>query len=161
MQNAKDSFYIALRDRLATLNPSRTVLIRGTVRPGILVEEAEAPYAQLPNDVYILRWSTAGLDAKLPISMVAQNCDILYQTCGTEAYGGLDRGRALSTMDSEVASLLLPNTTKKYNYLTTAPTAMLSSVFWDDPVYGPLTTQKDRISRTVSVLVYSYQEEGE
>jgi hypothetical protein len=44
MQNAKDSFYIALRTRLAALNPERTILLRGTKRPGILVEEAEASF---------------------------------------------------------------------------------------------------------------------
>ena len=29
MQNAKDSFYLALRTRLAAINPERTVLLRG------------------------------------------------------------------------------------------------------------------------------------
>ena len=56
MQNAKDSFYMALRTRLAAINPERTILLRGAVRPGILVEEAEAPFSQLPNDVFVLRW---------------------------------------------------------------------------------------------------------
>ncbi len=39
MQNAKDSFYMALRTRLAAINPERTILLRGAVRPGILAEE--------------------------------------------------------------------------------------------------------------------------
>jgi len=34
MQNAKDSFYMALRTRLATINPERTILLRGALRPG-------------------------------------------------------------------------------------------------------------------------------
>ena len=49
MQNAKDSFYMALRTRLTAINPERTILLRGAVRPGILVEEAEAPFSQLPD----------------------------------------------------------------------------------------------------------------
>ena len=56
MQNAKDSFYMALRTRLTSINPERTVLLRGAVRPGIVVEEAEAPFSQIPNDVFVLRW---------------------------------------------------------------------------------------------------------
>ncbi len=48
MQNAKDSFYMTLRARLAIINPERTVLLRGTLRPGILVEEAEAPPRYYP-----------------------------------------------------------------------------------------------------------------
>ena len=50
MQNAKDSFYMALRTRLAAINPERTVLLRGTIRPGILVEEAEARVRDLRAD---------------------------------------------------------------------------------------------------------------
>jgi hypothetical protein len=38
---------------------------------------------------------------------------------------------------------------------------MLTRVFWDEPVFGPITTQKDRLSRSVKVMVYSYQEQGE
>ena len=38
---------MALRTRLTTINPERTILLRGTVRPGILVEEAEAIFAHV------------------------------------------------------------------------------------------------------------------
>jgi hypothetical protein len=62
MQNAKDSFYMALRTRLAAINPKRTILLRGAVRPGILVEEAEAPFSQFPSDVFVLRWLGLGVD---------------------------------------------------------------------------------------------------
>ena len=41
MQNAKDTFYVTLRDRLAAVNPARTMLVRGVIRPGLLVEENE------------------------------------------------------------------------------------------------------------------------
>ena len=67
MQNAKDSFYMALRTRLAAINPERTILLRGAVRPGILVEEAEAPFSQLPNDVFVLRWLGLGVDMDLGV----------------------------------------------------------------------------------------------
>ena len=83
MQNAKDSFYMALRARLATINPERTTLLRGAVRPGILVEEAEAPFSQLPNDVFVLRWLGLGADLDLGSALVAEECEIIYQTCGT------------------------------------------------------------------------------
>ena len=88
MQNAKDSFYMALRTRLATINPERTILLRGAVRPGILVEEAEAPFSQLPNDVFVLRWLGLGADMDLASTMVAEQCEIIYQTCGTQSFGG-------------------------------------------------------------------------
>jgi len=161
MQNAKDSFYMALRTRLTAVNPERTVLLRGAVRPGILVEEAEAPFSQLPNDVFVLRWTGLGADLNLDSPMVAAECEVLYQTCGTQSFGGLDRGRSLSAMDEELTAMLAPFHTLKLNYTATPASAMLTQVFWDEPGFGPLTVQKDRMSRSVKVMVYSYQEQGE
>ena len=161
MQNAKDSFYMALRTRLAAINPERTVMLRGALRPGILVEEAEAPYSQLPNDVFVLRWLGLGADLDLDSTMVAEECEVIYQTCGTLSFGGLDRGRLLSEMDEELVAMLQPFTTPKVNYVTQPPVTMLTQVFWDEPVFTPIVVQRDRITRTAKITVYSYQEQGE
>jgi hypothetical protein len=161
MQNAKDSFYVALRTRLAAINPERTILLRAVVRPGIVVEEAEAPFAQLPADVFVLRWLGLGVDQDLPSTMVAEECEVLYSTLGTQSFGGLDRGRALSEMDEELVAMLTPFWTPKLNYTAQPATAMLTQVFWDEPVFGQITPVRDRLSRTARVVVYSYQEAGE
>jgi hypothetical protein len=161
MQNAKDSFYMALRTRLAAVNPERTCVLRGAVRPGILVEEAEAPFSQLPGDVFVLRWLSLGSDLNLDAPMVAAECEILYQTCGCQSFGGLDRGRALTAMDEELLAMLQPFGTPKLCYTATPPAPLLTQVFWDEPGFGPVVTQKDRLSRSVKVTVYSYQEQGE
>jgi hypothetical protein len=161
MQNAKDSFYVALRTRLAAMNPERTILLRGTVRPGILVEEAEAPFSQLPNDVFVLRWLGLGVDLDLSSAMAAEQCEVLYQTCGTQSFGGLDRGRSLSAMDEELVAMLQPFFTPKLDYTMTPPAAMLTQVFWDEPGFTPIVVQRDLLSRSAKVMVYSYQEQGE
>jgi hypothetical protein len=161
MQNAKDSFYMALRTRLVSINPERTILLRGAVRPGILVEEAEAPFSQLPSDVFVLRWLGLGVDMDLASTMAAEECEILYQTCGTQSFGGLDRGRALSEMDAELVGMLQPFWTPKLNYIATPPAEMLTQVFWDEPAFAPIVTQRDLVSRLAKVTVYSYQEQGE
>jgi hypothetical protein len=161
MQNAKDSFYMALRARLATINPERTVLLRGAVRPGILVEEAEAPFSQLPSDVFVLRWLGLGVDPDLGSPMAAAECEILYQTCGTQSFGGLDRGRSLSEMDEELVAMLEPYCTPKLNFTATPPATMLTQVFWNEPGFSPIAVQRDRLSRSAKVMVYSYQEQGE
>jgi len=161
MQNAKDSFYMALRTRLTAINPDRTILLRGAVRPGILVEEAEAPFSQTPNDVFVLRWLGLARDMNLATTMAAETCEVIYQTCGTQSFGGLDRGRALSEMDEELSAMLQLTYTAKMNYAATPPAAMLTQVFWDEPVFGPVVINRDRLSRSVSVMVYSYQEQGE
>jgi hypothetical protein len=161
MQNAKDSFYMALRARLVTINPERTILLRGAVRPGILVEEAEAPFSQYPDDVYVLRWLGLAADMDLASTMAAEQCEVVYQTCGTQSFGGLDRGRALSAMDEEVLGMVQPFYTPKLNYTATPPAAMLTKVFWGEPAFSPVVVQRDRLSRSVSMVVYSYQEQGE
>jgi hypothetical protein len=161
MQNAKDSFYMALRTRLASINPERTILLRGALRPGIVVEEAEAPFSQLPNDVFILRWLGLGVDLNLESAMAAEQCEIVYQTCGTQSYGGLDRGRSLSVMDGELTAMVQPFSTPKLNFTVTPPATMLTKVFWDEPGFTPISIQRDRISRSANVTVYSYQEQGE
>lgn len=161
MQNAKDSFYMALRTRLTAINPERTILLRGAVRPGILVEEAEAPFSQLPNDVFVLRWMGLAADVDLAATMAAEQCEIVYQTCGTQSFGGLDRGRVLSEMDEELVAMLQPFYTPKLNYSATPAAAMLTQVFWDEPAFGPVAVHRDRLGRSASVMVYSYQEQGE
>jgi len=161
MQNAKDSFYLALRSRLAALNPERTVLVRGALRPGILLEEAEAPFAQPPADVFVLRWVGLGADIELSSMMAAMECEISYATSGTQAFGGLDRGRHLTAMDQELLSLLLPLSTPKFDHSVQPAAAMQSHVFWDEPAFTPINIQRDRVGRSVRVMVYSYQEQSE
>lgn len=161
MQNAKDSFYMALRTRLVAINPSRTILLRGALRPGILVEEAEAPFNQLPSDVFVLRWLGLATDMNLGSTMAAEECEILYRTCGTQSFGGLDRGRALSEMDEEVLAMITPFCTPKLNYAATPPATMMTQVFWDEPGFTPIVTQRDQLSRSAKVTVYTYQEQGE
>ncbi len=161
MQNAKDSFYMALRARLVVINPSRTILLRSAMRPGILVEEAEAPFSQLPDDVFVLRWLGLDADLNLSATMAAEECEILYQTCGTQSFGGLDRGHALSEMDEELLAMVTPFCAPKLNYASTPPAAMLTQVFWDEPSFTPVVVQRDRLSRSAKIMVYSYQEQGE
>ena len=161
MQNAKDSFYVALRARLVVINPERVILLRASLRPGILVEEAEAPFAQLPTDVFVLRWLGLAVDQDLPAAMVAGECEVLYSTLGTQSFGGLDRGRALSAMDEELVGMLNPFWTPKLNYTASPAVALLTNVFWDEPVFGQAVVVRDRLSRVARVVVYSYQEAGE
>jgi len=152
---------MALRARLASINPERTTLIRGALRPGILVEEAEAPASQSPPDVFVLRWLGMGSDSGLASTLIAQECEILYQTCGTQCFGGLDRGRALSAMDAELMALLEPYGTPKLDYAVQPPATMLTHIFWNEPVFTPVVTQRDRVGRSARVTIYSYLEQGE
>jgi hypothetical protein len=93
--------------------------------------------------------------------MAGEECEIVYQTCGTQSFGGLDRGRSLSEMDEELVVMLQPFYTPKLNYTATPPAAMLTQVFWDEPGFAPIAIQRDQLSRSARVMIYSYQEQGE
>jgi hypothetical protein len=161
VENAKDTFYIALRNRLAVLNPGRTVMLRGVWRPGILVEANESVVPVLPAEVFVLRWTDCSVDELQPMPVAKQVCEVLYATEGTVANGGLDRGRALAEMDRELVSILKPYATQKCNYAQTPAAGMATQVFWSEPVLSTVTVTRDRLSRSAKVTVFSYEEASE
>ena len=167
MQNAKDTFYTTLQSRLAALNPARTIVVRGVVRPGTLVDENELPTAWVPVDAFRLQWAGLQVNRVGPLPLMATECSIQYATDGTPGNGGMDRGRLLAAMDAELASALGtgPHTVPKMNYAAAgagvAATAMGTNVFWADPVFGAATAVDERLERTTMVQVFAYQEAGE
>src|SRR5215471_6098003 len=119
MQNARDTFYVALRDRLAVVNPSRTVVVRGVTRPGVLVEENELVSAYQPVDAFCLRWMGLSVDAQGALPLLTMTCEIRYATDGDSGNGGMDRGRLLSGRDGELVTALsaAPQSVPKMNYV--------------------------------------------
>jgi hypothetical protein len=161
MQNAKDSFYIALRNRLAVVNPSRTILLRGVQRPGIVVEEAEADAMEWMNDVFTLRWTEIAVMEELPSVLWSMQCAVYYATSGSQPNVGLDRGRAMAQMDFELSSMLAPALTPKENYTVTPAVTMQTQVFWGNPIFGALDTVREQLLRTATVTVYAFEEPEE
>lgn len=161
MQNAQDTFYITLRNRLSLLNPNRTIYLRGVTRPGILVESNELPTARPPSDVFVLRWTGIHNDPYLADVLLQLECEIEYVTEGTTANLGMDRGVKLTEMDAELMSLLQPNTAQKMNYAATPLMPMETQIFWNEASFTSAKTERDRLSRTATVSVFSYEEPGE
>jgi len=161
MQNAKDTFYITLRTRLAALNPARTMLLRAVLRPGILVADAESPMPQPLLDAFTVSWTSLAADIRMPAILAQMTCEIQYATAGTENNAGLDRGRALEEMDYEVLKLLYPYSAQKMNYTQNPAVPMETMVFWSEPEFGPALPLRDRLSRTVKVTVFAFQEAAE
>ena len=161
MQNAKDSFYIALRNRLMVLNPLRTVVVRAVQRPGILLEEAEAPTEDVLNDAFTLRWTSLSVTEGSPTKLSAIGCEIRYATSGSQAIAGLDRGRALSEMDRELSRILRPLRTQKLDYSTTPAKVLQTEVFWTEPTFGSLTSHLNQLARVSTVKVFSFLEPEE
>jgi len=163
MQNAKDTFYTTLRERLAALNPSRTMVVRGVTRPAVLVEENELPSDVVPADAFRLRWLGLKIDAHSALPLAAMTCEIRYATDGNAGNGGMDRGRLLAAMDAELVAALAqaPQSTAKTSYSAAPPVAMATNVFWGDAVFGTVVATGERLERAATVEVFCYQEAGE
>jgi hypothetical protein len=170
MQNAKDTFYTTLQSRLAALNPSRTIVLRGVVRPATLVDENELPTAAILTNAFRLHWTKLQITAAAPLPWIAMECAIHYTTDGSDANAGsaggggaMARGRALAAMDAELAAALStgPHAVPKQNYAATPPAAMATNIFWADPVFSSATIDGERLARTATVQVFAYQEAGE
>ncbi len=167
MINAKDTFYIMLRNRLAALNPTRTMGLRGVTRPGVLVEENELTTDSAVLDIFRLRWTALSMAAGSALPLATMTCEIRYATAGTAGNAGMDRGRLLARMDSELTAAIqtVPHNILKQNFASSsvgvAPVAMLTNVFWSDASFGPTVVAAERLERLATVEVFCYQEAGE
>lgn len=161
MQNAQNTFYITLRNRLAALNPNRTIYLRGVTRPGVLVESNELVTAQPPSDVFVVRWIGLHNDPYLSEVLLQMECEIEYLTEGTIANLGMDRGVMLTEMDAELLSLLQPNAAQKLNYAQSPVAPMETQIFWTEAAFQPVKVERDRLLRKATVCVFSYEEPEE
>ncbi|MDE3104435.1 MAG: hypothetical protein KGK08_04600 [Acidobacteriota bacterium] len=167
MQNARDTFYMTMRDRLAVLNPARTIVVRGVTRPGLLVVENELASEVELVDTFCLHWSLLKTDARAVLPLVSAECVIHYATDGSSGSGGMDRGRLLAGMDGELLAAVssAPQHAPKQNYTSDvaggSPTAMLTNIWWSDVTFSPVVADGERLRRTATVTVMSYQEAGE
>ncbi len=161
MKKARDSFYVALRDRLQALNPARQVMVRGVMRPGVLVEENESFAATMPDNVFVLRWTEVQADDQHALVVVRQTCEIHYQSAGTATAGGLDRGALMAAMDVELLSILQPSRAQKMDYSATPPADLGTRVLWNMADFAPVQRERDRLARKAEIVVMSYEKVGE
>ena len=164
MHFAKDSFYAALRDRLAVVNPTRTVTINGAVRPAVIVAENEPATTTLPlANAFYLVWNAAQIaagEASAKRPLVALACQITYGTSGT-LDGAVDRGRVLGALDGELFLSCSPGRTNKRD-LTQTPAADLGSyVIWTKPQLKDVQTDRKSglaLLRVAEVTVFFFPE---
>ncbi len=144
MQFAKDSFFLALRQRLAGLNPARTVTINGATMPAVLVvENLPPPSAEPQPNTFYIEWGTASVvDGHAGnAALMCLESVIRYYTLGT-VQSMVDRGRVLGQLDDELLGICQPTNTGKYDY-TQSPSADLgTSVFWNQPTFQEATTME-------------------
>lgn len=156
MQFAKDSFYAALRERLAELNPERTVVVDGILRPALVVSENEASDVFALDGTFRLTWTDCR-SVSGDSGLMKMHCTIEYSTSGVDMTSG-DRGRTLSTLDGELLAISQPPRTEKRDF-TKIPAASLGTmVFWTDVEFAPPKDEAGRLSRTANTTIYFVRE---
>lgn len=159
-QDAKDSFYLALRTRLAALNPDRTTTVRGAVRPAVVVAENELQPGDgnAPLDTFVLHWSAAEVDTSEAMPLEHARCQIRVSTAGSPEVAGMDRGRTLAAMHAELSAMLLPAQAIKTSYAGPAPVVAATPVFWGQIAMEQATETAGELSLTCTVDVFAWRE---
>ena len=160
MQNAKDSFYLALRLRLAALNPTRVVTIENIVRPAIVVAENEIVGEEQP-DTFYLHWGATEAIATaggFPKAMLKTDCHFRYWVEGSQVMSFQDRGRALARSDEELLQILYPWRTPLRDYTGTDPVELGGYLFWARPVFAAVEEDGGRLKRQATVAVFGFSE---
>jgi len=159
MQPTKDTFYIALRDRLVAVDPARTVTLDGATRPAIAVIENEPPTgAPLFCDCFYLHWGNTRLAPLSVGSLMAMDCTISYCTKGSVQNGNLDRGRDLAGLDNDLLAICSPPQAAKSDYSSGSPVPLGSTIFWTQPVLNAAKSTPPYVGRDVTVTVFFYPE---
>jgi len=170
MQFAKDSFFLALQQRLAGFNPRRVVTVNGTSVPALLVVENLPPSsAEQKADTFYVSWGEADVMEGHAGGAPLMSLDVMisYYTLGSVA-SMVDRGRMLGQLDRELLSICQPPNTEKRDY-TRSPSADLgTSVFWGQPSLGERSKsgieenaephQDGRVERKARLTMYFFPE---
>lgn len=159
MQKAKDTFLMTLRDRLAVINPARTIAVRGAVRTAVVAEDAELVMTQGDlMDCFVLRWMDETVDRSEPLLMHALQCEVRYATRGTHELAGMDRGRVFAEMDAELAQMLQPRSVQLQDFTTTPVTTMTTRLWWSDAEPSTVVVDGDVLRRQTKLTVFALEE---
>ena len=159
MQATKDSFYLTLRGRLAQAYPARTIAMSGATRPAIVVVENEAPSVTArQHDAFYMEWGEASAVLPAISTLMAMTCAISYASAGTEQNGGLDRGRALAELESELLAICSPRSARKCDYSGLSPVDLGSAIFWTNPGFRATKANPNCVAGEATLKVYFYPE---
>lgn len=159
MQFSKDSFFLALRDRLAALAPDRTVIVDGAARPAVLVAENESSTAAppLPRAFYLHYGACEAINPSSPAPLYRLDCEIAYRT-GFETGDSHARGRALGALDQELLCLCSPPRTAKVDAAQAPPRPLGSTVSWSALSFLAPDDAGSELRRRARLSLFFYME---
>ncbi len=158
MQAAKDTFLRTMADRLAVVNPARTVTLDGASRPAVMAVENETPVpANTFMETFLLSWEGAG-PAMPDGPLMYLDCGLSYGSKGSDDMLRTDRGRTVTAMDGELLRLCEPRYAAVCDYTQTPPAALGSNIFWTLPVMAIPTEVDGVLLRTAKMRVFFFSE---
>lgn len=159
MQSAKDTFVMTLSDRLATVNPARTVVVRGAVRTAVITEDSELITKQAAwLDCFVVRWMDDSVDRSEPLPMHGLPCLVTYATRGTQEFAGMDRGRVMAALDAELTQMMQPRSVALQDVTTTPITTMTTRIWWSEMEASAVVVAEDVLRREVKLTVFALEE---
>ncbi len=176
MQFAKDTFFITLRDRLAALNPARTITLDGQARPAVVALEnepvtvADASAVADPQTIasqqrgrvanaFYLAWGAARIAAQTGAQpIIALECAISFSAAGSSDGVGQDRGRLFTTLAEELLQIARPARATKRDYSGTTPQDLGTEVFWTPPRFAAPQTTAAEMRGSAAVTLFCWPE---
>jgi hypothetical protein len=158
MQAAKDTFLKTLADRLAVVNPARTVMLDGAARPAVIALENETPLpANTELETFLLSWQGAG-QANPETTLMYVDCKVSYGSQGTDGMLRTDRGRILTAMDCELLQLCRKRSAAKCDYRQTPPCPLGTNIFWTIPVMEATSDVDGLLLRPATIRLFFFPE---
>ncbi len=159
MQATKDTFYVALRDRLVQVDPNLTTVIDGAKRPAIVVAENEPPSAcSRQDETFHLDWGGARPVQPATSTLMAMDCTVSYTCVGESDSGGVGRGRGLGALDADLLAICAPGQAHKNDYSSGSAVDLGSYIFWRAPQLEPLKVEAKQVGHQAQVTVFFYPE---
>ena len=154
MQQVKDSFYMALRDRLCAANMADAIDL-------VVVENSREMWLGEPGKIY-LRWSE---EPKVPIDALAAgwhalHCEMGYRVAGSDVANGEDRGRQLAVLDRLLGSVIEPRKTRLLDFSQTPAADLSKFILWAKPALDVVKETAADIQRPVHLNVLWQEEES-
>jgi hypothetical protein len=160
MQAAKDTFLMTLAQRLAAVNPARTVTLDGVTRPAVAAVENETPApAVTESECFQLSWEKSGWEMP-ETGLMFLDCKLSYGSRGTDAMLRSDRGRRVTAMEEELRRVLHPRTAAECDYTQTPPAALGANIFWTLPAMAAEKDVDGGVQRSATVRIYFFPEVG-
>ncbi len=159
-QDAKDSFYLELRNRLVALNADRTITVRGASRPAVLVaeNEMEPGSADALRNAFVLHWNAVVADTSEALPLEHARCEIRFATAGSPELVGMDRGRTFAAMRAELGAMLQPQKAVKVSYTAGSAVTGATPVFWTGMVEERTTETAGALQCACAVDVFAWKE---